>query len=134
VHWHQWVVPNGTWDAIGGTAILPALCDSGTVEEIMGCLFAVFAGFFPRLAVLFIWIARPQLFTAAFGGSWFIPLLGILILPFTTLMWAILWSPAGMSFWDWLWIILAAVLDLGHLGSTGYANKERLPMYQDTNP
>src|SRR5215203_6260442 len=62
VLWHQWVVPNGTWDTAHGTAILPALCDSGTVEEIMGCLFAVFAGFFPRLAVLFIWIARPQLF------------------------------------------------------------------------
>ena len=100
----------------------------------MPCLFAVFAGFFPRLAVLFMWIARPQLFTSAFGGSWFIPLLGIFILPFTTLMWAILYSPAGMSFWDWLWIILAVVLDLGHLGATGYANKERLPMYQDTNP
>src|SRR5437868_4328727 len=92
--WHRCVVPNGTWEMVGRTAILCTLCDSGTVEEILGCLFAVFAGFFPRLAVLFMWIARPQMFAMAFGGSWFIPLLGIFILPFTTLMWAILWSPA----------------------------------------
>src|SRR4051812_1368265 len=78
VPWHPCVVPNGTWGTASGTAILPTLCDSGTVEELMGCLFAMFAGFFPRLAVTFIWIARPQLFTAAFGGSWFVPLLGIL--------------------------------------------------------
>jgi hypothetical protein len=31
----------------------------------MGCLFAIFAGAFPRIAVLFMWLARPQLFLAA---------------------------------------------------------------------
>jgi hypothetical protein len=101
----------------------------------MACLFAVFAGFFPRLAVLFIWIARPTLFSAAFGGSWFIPLLGIIFLPFTTLMWALLYSPiGGVSGWDWLWIILAVLLDLSAIGSSGYVNRGHMPYYQDTNP
>lgn len=36
----------------------------------MGCLFANFAGFFPRLAVLLIWLAQPVLFSAAFDGFW----------------------------------------------------------------
>lgn len=100
----------------------------------MGCLFAIFAGFFPRIAVLLIWIARPAMFTAAFGGSWFVPLLGIVFFPFTTLMWAIVWSPIGVIGWDWLWIILAAAIDLTSIGGSGYANRDRLPAYQDTNP
>jgi hypothetical protein len=48
----------------------------------MGCLFAVFAGLFPRAADIILWIARPQLFLAPFGGAWFWPLLGIIFLPF----------------------------------------------------
>jgi uncharacterized oligopeptide transporter (OPT) family protein len=101
----------------------------------MGCLFAVFAGMFPRFAVLFLWIARPTMFSAAFGGSWFLPLIGLLVAPFTTLMWVVLWSPvSGVSGWDWLWIILALVIDFASLGGSGYANRNRMPMYSDTNP
>jgi hypothetical protein len=101
----------------------------------MGCLFAIFAGFFPRIAVFLIWIARPTMFSAAFGGSWFWPLLGIVFLPFTTLMWVILWSPvSGVTGWDWLWLFLAAIIDLAGIGGSGYANKDRVPYYQDTNP
>src|SRR6476659_7533826 len=91
----------------------------------MGCLFVLFAGMFPRLGVLFIWLARPNLFLAAFGGAWFWPLLGILFLPLTTLMYVILWSPAGqISAFDWFWLGLAFLLDLGIVGSSGYANRE----------
>jgi hypothetical protein len=35
----------------------------------MGCLLAIPGGFFPHLAVLFIWLARPAYFSAAFGGN-----------------------------------------------------------------
>ncbi len=56
----------------------------------MGCLFAMFAGLFPRLGVLLIWLARPLLFTAAFGGFWLWSILGIIFLPFTTLMYVLL--------------------------------------------
>ena len=59
----------------------------------MGCLFAIFAGLFPRLGVLLIWLARPILFTAAFGGFWLWPILGIIFLPFTTLIYVLLWTP-----------------------------------------
>jgi hypothetical protein len=93
----------------------------------MPCLFAMFAGLFPRLADIFIWIARPNYFTNAFGGSWLWPLLGIIFLPFTTLMYILLWSPTGLTGWDWLWIVLAVVLDLGHYGYTGYTNRQALP-------
>jgi len=46
----------------------------------MGCLFALFAGFFPRLALFIIWIMRPDMVDAAFS-TWVIPLLGIIFLP-----------------------------------------------------
>ncbi|MFV9504049.1 MAG: hypothetical protein AB4911_05725 [Oscillochloridaceae bacterium umkhey_bin13] len=92
----------------------------------MGCLFAIFAGMFPRLGVMFIWLARPILFSVAFGGSWFWPVLGILFLPFTTLMYVLLWSVTGLTGWDWMWLLLAFLIDTGAIGSSGWANRDRL--------
>lgn len=83
----------------------------------MGCLFAMFAGLFPRLALIFVWIARPKMVDAAFD-TWIIPLLGLLILPFATLMYVILWQAGGLSGWDWLWVGLAALLDIAHWGAS----------------
>ena len=94
----------------------------------MGCLFALFAGAFPRFGTLFIWLARPVYFNAAFGGSWFWPILGVIFLPFTTLMYVLLWTPSvGLVGFDWFWLVLAIFLDLGHMGGVGYANRDRLP-------
>ena len=81
----------------------------------MGCLFALFAGIFPRLALLILWIARPVMVDAAFHG-WLVPLLGIIFLPFATLMYVILYTPGvGLIGGEWFWVILAAILDVGHL-------------------
>lgn len=96
----------------------------------MPCLFALFAGFFPRLGTLFIWLARPAWFQAAFNGSWFWPLLGVIFLPFTTLMYVILFSPGiGLTGWDWFWLVLAVVLDITHYTNTAYSNRNRIPGY-----
>jgi hypothetical protein len=93
----------------------------------VGCLFLIFGAAFPRLATIFIWLARPAFFSAAFGGAWLIPLLGIIFLPFTTLMYVLLWSPAGLIGWDWFWLFLAVVIDLGGLAGSTYANRDRIP-------
>ena len=58
----------------------------------MGCLFALFGGLFPRLALLILWIARPALVDAAFN-TFLLPLLGIIFLPFTTLIYVIVYTP-----------------------------------------
>ena len=43
------------------------------------------------------------------------PVLGIVFLPFTTLIYVLLWRPGtGVTSWDWLWIGLAVFLDLAH--------------------
>ena len=95
----------------------------------MGCLFVIFAGAFPRLAVLFFWIARPAVFDAVFG-TWIWPLLGIIFLPFTTLMYVLLWTPGvGLTGFDWVWIGLAVLIDIaGHAGNA-YTNRDRVPGY-----
>jgi hypothetical protein len=99
-------------------------------EDVMPCLFAVFAGLFPRIGTLLIWLARPTYFNSAFGGSWLWPILGIIFLPFTTLMYVLLWTPGlGLVGFDWVWLILGVVVDLTHYGAAGYAQRDRLPGY-----
>jgi hypothetical protein len=84
----------------------------------MGCLFALFAGFFPRLAFFMVWILRPRLVDAAFD-NWIIPLLGLIFLPFATLIYTILYATGpGMHGWDWFWVVIAGLLDLAHWGSS----------------
>jgi hypothetical protein len=85
---------------------------------------------FPRLADIFIWIARPAQFNATFKGSWLLPILGIIFLPFTTLMYLILaWGVGGLYGWDWFWIVMAVFLDLAHYGHTAYNNRNAIPGY-----
>jgi hypothetical protein len=94
----------------------------------MGCLFALFAGVFPRLGLLIIWIARPALVSAAFS-TWIFPLLGIIFLPFATLIYVILHRPGvGLSNWDWFWVILAALLDITHWAASA-TQRNQIPGY-----
>lgn len=91
------------------------------------CLFAILAGLFPRFAFLIYWIARPNAVSAAFD-TFIIPLLGLIFLPFTTLMYTILWTPGvGVTGSDWIWIGIAVLLDLGHYTYSAYGNRDRLP-------
>jgi hypothetical protein len=84
----------------------------------MGCLFALLGGLFPRFALLVLWIARPARIDAAFD-TWLWPLLGIIFLPFATLIYVLLYTPGrGVTGWDWFWVALAALLDIGHWGAS----------------
>ena len=86
----------------------------------MGCLFAIFAGAFPRLALVIIWLVRPAFVDAAFD-TWIWPLLGIVFLPFATLMYVIFYTPGvGLVGWEWFWVIFAGLLDLSHLAASVY--------------
>jgi hypothetical protein len=48
----------------------------------MGCLFALLAGFAPRIALVLVWIFT-DLVDRAFHG-FLIPLLGLLLFPYAT--------------------------------------------------
>ncbi len=74
----------------------------------MSWFFALFA----RLALLVVWLST-SLVQRAFQGRWLLPLLGILLLPITTLTYVIVYALAGsVTGWNWLWIALAFLLDL----------------------
>jgi hypothetical protein len=91
----------------------------------MGCLFAIFGGLFPRLALLIIWLARPALVGAAFH-TWILPLLGIIFLPLTTLIYVVLYTPGiGVIGAEWFWVGLAALFDVAHLGAV-FARRRQL--------
>jgi hypothetical protein len=92
----------------------------------LGCLFALFGGLFPRLALLVLWIARPALVGAAFN-TFLLPLLGIIFLPFATLIYVIVYTPGvGLVGFDWFWVILAVILDIGNWGAT-YTQRDQVP-------
>ncbi len=93
----------------------------------MGCFFVLLGGLFPRLALFILWLARPVLVEHAFGGSFLIPVLGIIFLPFATLIYVLLYTPGvGLTGFEWFWVLLAALLDVAHWGSSTYAQRGRL--------
>lgn len=91
----------------------------------MGCLFALFAGFFPRVALVIVWIFTNQVDRAY--DTFVIPLLGLIFLPFTTLVYALSWTPGvGIGHGRWVWVALAFVVELAGYAGTARTNQERL--------
>ncbi len=90
----------------------------------MGCLLAVFAGLFPRVGLVLLWIFTNEVDQAY--DSFLVPLLGLIFLPLTTLVYALAWSPiGGVEGIEWLWVALAFVLDLSSYGGGARARRGR---------
>ena len=72
---------------------------------------------------------RPALVGAAFN-TFLIPLLGIIFLPFATLIYVLFYTPGGgLPGWEWLWVLLAGLLDIGHWGAS-YTQRNQIPGVQ----
>jgi hypothetical protein len=94
----------------------------------MACLFALLAVTAPRLAFLFMWIFTPLVERAfnTFVG----PLLGLAFLPFTSIMYVLLWSPGvGVSGWEWFWIVLAFFIDISAYAGSAISNRQQIEGY-----
>jgi hypothetical protein len=88
----------------------------------VGCLLAIFAGLFPRVALVIVWIAT-DLVDRAYS-TWVIPLIGLIVLPFTTLVYALVWVPGvHLGNGRWVWVAIAFVIEL--IGYAGNANANR---------
>ncbi len=87
------------------------------------CLFASMLAGAPRLALLIWWIADPHRFSMAFH-SFVGPLLGIVFLPWTTIMYVAVYQ-GGVHGLDWLWIALGLVVDFGVYASNARAREAR---------
>jgi hypothetical protein len=79
----------------------------------MPCLVVLLAFISPRLALFAIFLFS-DLLSRAFD-SWFVPLLGSFLLPWTTLAYAVMWSSSSnqVSGFEWFIVILAFIIDLG---------------------
>lgn len=91
------------------------------------CLFLSLLLFGPRVVILFWWIAEPVRWSATFD-TFFVPLLGFLFLPWTTLMYVLV-SPLGVEGIDWLWIGLAVAADAASYAGGALGGRGRVPGY-----
>ena len=92
----------------------------------MCCFFASLLFFGPRLAFLIFWLVPyGQLKISAAFGTFIWPFLGLIFLPWTTLMYAIVFPIASF---DWIWLGLALFADIaGYAGS--YMRRHDVPQY-----
>ncbi|HYI37055.1 MAG TPA: hypothetical protein VEX39_10645 [Thermoleophilaceae bacterium] len=91
----------------------------------VGCLLVILTGFFPRIALVLVWVTTNYVDRAF--DSFLLPLLGLFFLPLTTLVYALAWVP-GVELGEgrWLWVALAFLVELAGYGGTGRSNRDRL--------
>jgi hypothetical protein len=94
---------------------------------LLGCLLAMGLAVAPRIVLVLAWIFSDR-WSVVWSGAWIAPLLGIIFLPYTTVMYVLLWKPTGIQGWDWLWIGLGVFLDITHWLQS-YANRQQVPGY-----
>ena len=87
---------------------------------VMPCFVGCLALFFPRIAIILVWLFSDYLGTAYQTVLW--PLLGFIFLPLTTLAYAFAINANGSVSGIYLVIVVVAVLfDLGLLGAGGHS-------------
>jgi hypothetical protein len=78
----------------------------------MPCLAALLALISPRLALVVVWLFSNMLDRAYEG--WLLPLLGFFLLPWTTLVYALMWDvgTSTVNGFEWFIVALAFLADL----------------------
>ena len=86
----------------------------------MACLVFLLALVSPRLALFAIWLFT-DLLSRAFD-SWIVPLLGFVLLPWTTLAFAAMWASSdGVVGFEWFIVGFAFLVDIA-----SYSRSRRL--------
>ena len=89
----------------------------------MGCLFILLTMLSPRLGIVVVW-AFTNYVSRAFD-TWFWPLLGLIFLPWTTLIYILVAAPAGgITFWGWLMVGLGLLSDVA-AHAQAYTNRQQ---------
>jgi hypothetical protein len=91
----------------------------------MCCFFTTLVLLGPRFAILIWWLIRPTYYNLVFN-TWIWPLLGLIFLPWTTLMFLIVGGSPLVGF-DWVWMGLAVIADIASYAGGAYGNRERIP-------
>lgn len=78
-----------------------------------GCFVVALGAFFPRVALALIWLFGDAV-ERAFDDNWVVPLLGLLLLPYTTLTYVLIWWFWGpVTGFEWFFVVFAFFIDLG---------------------
>lgn len=93
----------------------------------MCCVFATLVFLGPRVGILIWWLVEPLRWQLAFN-SFVWPILGVIFLPWTTLMYVMV-APGGVTGFNWFWVILAVVADIASYSGSVYGNRDRIPSY-----
>jgi hypothetical protein len=89
----------------------------------MCCLFTVLVLLGPRVANGFWWIADTARWNDVFGSIiW--PILGIIFVPWTTLMYVLV-QPDGLSALDVVLLMIAIAVDVVAHAGGGFGNRKR---------
>ena len=76
------------------------------------------------MALFALWLFS-DLLSRAFE-SWFVPLLGFFLLPWTTLAYAVMWSSSNQVYgFEWFIVVLAFAIDLGSYARGGRERRSR---------
>ncbi len=79
-----------------------------------GCIAALIGASAPRIGFVFLWFFTNYV-ERAYDGFW-IPLLGVLFLPYTALVYAFVAADRVLSPLNIVFLIIAVVVDLGTYG------------------
>jgi len=96
----------------------------------MCCLFTALVLIGPRFAIVVWGLAQPARWDLAFS-TFVWPLLGFVFLPWTTLMYVAV-APGGVTGLDWMWMVLAVLVDLASYSGSAYGNRDRIKGYGPT--
>lgn len=91
----------------------------------MCCVIAALFTLGPRAAILFWWIIQPIRWGETFD-TFLWPFLGFLFLPWTTLMYVLVY-PAGINGFDYVWLGFGIAFDVFSWAGGGWTNRNRLP-------
>lgn len=94
-----------------------------------GCFVVLLGAFAPRLALALMALFNNEI-TKAFDGSWLIPFVGWLLLPYTTLTYVLLsWWQGGVDGFLWALVALAFAVDLSSYFG-GYSRRQEISTYR----
>jgi hypothetical protein len=87
------------------------------------CFLLILVAISPRLALAFLWLFTNDV-DRAFDNI-LVPFIGLLFLPMTTLMYVLVWDPAGMTGAEWFWVAIGLLIDILVTGGLPGARRRR---------
>ena len=82
------------------------------------CFLVLLLLFSSRAIAVLWWIIDTDRWASAFNSvAW--PILGILLMPWTTIMWVAVAPNGTLAGYDWVWLALGVLFDVSSYGSGG---------------